>query len=175
MAVNTEQENWGQRNSICKDLEAGKSSCYEICITGGHDALQSPSYRGMQDQLCAREAWVSLRTNSCHPRGLTKGVTYVHYTLGWSPESPSKFPPLLPSLLFCLLPDLPLHLPRFWFQPAATMVGQAQDTLCPFGLRSLHLGEITVDLCIPQNEAPTRQLHLSLVNTHYPESLNCDA
>ena len=42
--------------------------------------------------------------------GVTKGVIYVHHLSGWSPESPSKFPPLLPSLLLCLLLSLQLHL-----------------------------------------------------------------
>lgn len=35
MAAHTEEESWGQRNSICKDLEAEKISYYEIfCVTG---------------------------------------------------------------------------------------------------------------------------------------------
>lgn len=49
-----------------------------------------------------------------------------------------------------------------------------------FGLRLLHLGlsnsgsnicYLTVNLCIPQNGAPTRQTHLSLANTCYPKGL----
>lgn len=60
-------------------------------------------------EVCASEAQFSLRTSSYHPRGVTKGVIYVHHLSGWSPESPSKFPPLLPSLLLCLLLSLQLH------------------------------------------------------------------
>ena len=65
MAINTEEENWGQRNSICKDLEAEKTLYYEICTTEGHDTLQSE--KSMQDQLQSREAQVSLRTSYYHP------------------------------------------------------------------------------------------------------------
>ena len=82
-----------------------------------------------------------------------------------------RFPPFPPSLLLCLLPGLSLYPPGFGFHPVATPFGQAWDTMCPLGLRLLHLGKITVDLSIPQNEAPTRQIHLSLANTHYPKGL----
>lgn len=41
MAISAEEQNWGQRNSTCKDAEDEKISYYEICIIGGQDALQS--------------------------------------------------------------------------------------------------------------------------------------
>lgn len=85
------------------------------------------------------------------------------------------FPPFPPSVFLYLLPNLPLRLPRFGFHPAATLYDQAKGTLCPFCLRLLHLGKRTLHPCILQNEAPTRQIYLSLANIYYPERLNFDA
>lgn len=91
------------------------------------------------------------------------------------PESPSKFPPLLPSLLLCLLPSLPFHL-------QGPCSNQPLPWLAKPRMLCTHLvwghcisGRLTVDLCIPQNKAPTTLIHFSLANTHYPESLNFNA
>lgn len=66
--------------------------------------------------------------------------------------------------------------------PPRSLFQQLQPCLAKPRMLCTHLvwghcisGIWTVDLCIPQKEAPTRQIHFSLVNTHYPESLNFEA
>lgn len=86
------------------------------------------------------EDWFSLRTSSYHPRGVTKGVIYVHHLSGWSPESPSKFPPLLPSLLLCTFYSASNSTSKVLVPTAATMFGQAR-MLCTHLVWGLHLGE----------------------------------
>lgn len=168
MAAHTEEESWGQRSSICKDLEAEKISYYEIfCVTG---------------VIIPCRARRACRTNSApgRPEWPSETITvilgvdqkYNIQTLHLGLESGEPFPSF-PS--FFLLRDLPRHLSRVCFHPAAPPDGQAQDAVYPFVLRLLHLGKITVDPCIPQNEAPTRQVQLSLANTYESKRLTFDA
>lgn len=161
MAAHTEEESWGQRNSICKDLEAEKVSYYEIfCVTG----VIIPCRSG---RAC--------RTNSVPGRpecpsgtitvilGVDQKYNIQTFHLGL--ESREPFPSFPPFLLCSSSFSLTSHLPRIWFHPTAPPDGQAQDAVYPFGLRLLHLGKITVDPCVPQNDAPTRQVQLSLADT----------
>lgn len=91
---------------------------------------------------CCCKAWVSLRTRCHPPAGLTRDAMGMHYSLSWSPESPSQAP--LTSLPSCLL-LLPWPTPPTQYRiPLSCNSCWAQDTLCLFSLKLLNPGKVTV-------------------------------